>query len=103
MPGKEKNGNPQIWCDSCAETSLADETDEINQSVPADYFLALSESNSGANGMFVCRDCLNPNLDFMLDLQLGSVDIQSMKYEPEITKTVIWENPALAPPQQSEA
>ncbi len=44
----------------------------------ARYALSLSQSNSGANINFVCDEHFKPQLDFMLDMKVGSVDVQAM-------------------------
>ena len=75
-----------IWCDTHTEETG-------NQTIPAEYALSLSESNSAGNMVWVCGEHLKPQLDFMLDFNLGSVDVQSMKFEPAIIKTTLWENP----------
>lgn len=58
-------------CENCAESA--------ERVVTATYALSLSESNSAANIGFVCDDCLKPQLDFMLSLGLGSVDVQALR------------------------
>ncbi len=48
------------------------------ESMTARYALSLSQSNSGANISFVCDEHFKPQLDFMLDMKVGAVDVQAM-------------------------
>lgn len=68
-------------CDNCIEH-------QPQEFVVAKYALSLSKSDSAANITFVCGDCLKPQLDFMLSVGLGSVDVQSLTVKQlEIVKT----------------
>ncbi len=60
-------------CEVCVEGRAFNE-----ESKDARYALSLSLSNSGANINFVCAEHFTPQMDFMLDMKVGSVDVQAM-------------------------
>ncbi len=72
LPGREIMNQTEIRCENC-------ENADTGEFVPAKYALSLSESNSAANINFTCDDCMKSQLDLMLSLGVGSVDIQSMR------------------------
>ncbi len=63
--------NDEIKCEICQD-------DDPPKQVDARYALSLSQSNSGANINFMCDDHFKLEVDFMLHMKIGSVDVQAM-------------------------